>query len=110
VAEGAPVVARREAAPRRELLAEHGRAPVADPFRDLLDRQARGFQQFLGLTAPGCVEGTGRWATELGYAVTLVKDATASFTKEWMHAAVELNGPLYAEVLTTAEVIDGING
>jgi hypothetical protein len=25
-----------------------------------------------------------------------------------MHAAVELNGPLYAEVLTTAEVIDGI--
>jgi nicotinamidase-related amidase len=63
-----------------------------------------------GLTAPGCVEGTGRWAMELGYAVTLVKDATASFSKEWMHAAVELNGPLYAEVLTTAEVVDAIKG
>jgi nicotinamidase-related amidase len=63
-----------------------------------------------GLTAPGCVEGTGRWGMELGYAVTLVKDATASFSKEWMHAAVELNGPLYAEVLTTAEVIDGVKG
>ena len=25
-----------------------------------------------------------------------------------MHAAVELNGPLYAEVRTTADVIDGI--
>jgi len=25
-------------------------------------------------------------------------------------APVELNGPLYAEVLTTAEVIDGIKG
>jgi hypothetical protein len=44
VTEGAPVVARREAAPRRELLTEHGRAPVADPFGDLLDRQARGFE------------------------------------------------------------------
>src|SRR5580700_2672571 len=61
-----------------------------------------------GLTATGCVEGTGRWGLELGYAVTLVKDATASFSKEWMHAAVELNGPLYADVLTTAEVIDEI--
>jgi nicotinamidase-related amidase len=59
-----------------------------------------------GLTAPGCVEGTGRFALELGYTVTLVKDATAAFTKEWMHAAVELNAPIYAEsVLSTAEVI-----
>jgi nicotinamidase-related amidase len=74
-----------------------------------LDQQLRqhGIEHIIlaGLTAPGCVEGTGRWAMELGYAVTLAKDATASFTKEWMHAAVELNGPLYAEVLTTAEVI-----
>ena len=79
-----------------------------------LDQQLRqrGVEHVIlaGLTAPGCVEGTGRWAMELGYAVTLVKDATASFSKEWMHAAVELNGPLYAEVLTTAEVIDGIKG
>jgi nicotinamidase-related amidase len=62
-----------------------------------------------GLTAPGCVEGTGRWAFELGYTVTLVKDATAAFTTEHMHAAVELNGPIYAEqVLTTADVIAGL--
>ena len=77
-----------------------------------LDQQLRqhGIEHIIlvGLTAPGCVEGTGRWAMELGYAVTLVKDATASFSKEWMHAAVELNGPLYAEVLTAAEVIGGI--
>lgn len=79
-----------------------------------LDQQLRqhGIEHIIlaGLTAPGCVEGTGRWGMELGYAVTLVKDATASFSREWMHAAVELNGPLYAEVLTTAEVIDGIKG
>lgn len=79
-----------------------------------LDQQLRqrGVEHVIlaGLTAPGCVEGTGRWAMELGYAVTLVKDATASFSQEWMHAAVELNGPLYADVLTTAEVVDGIKG
>jgi len=77
-----------------------------------LDQQLRqhGSENIIlcGLTAPGCVEGTGRWALELGYTVTLAKDATASFTEEWMNAAVELNGPLYAEVLTTAEVIGRI--
>jgi nicotinamidase-related amidase len=78
-----------------------------------LDQQLRqhGVENIIlaGLTAPGCVEGTGRWAFELGYTVTLVKDATAAFSMEHMHAAVELNGPIYAEqVLTTAEVIGGI--
>ncbi|MEV4252787.1 isochorismatase family protein [Spirillospora sp. NPDC049652] len=59
-----------------------------------------------GLTAPGCVEGTGRWATELGYSVTLVKDATAAFTREHLHAAVDLKGPIYAEcVATTKDVV-----
>jgi nicotinamidase-related amidase len=77
-----------------------------------LDQQLRqhGVENIIlaGLTATGCVEGTGRWGMELGYAVTLVKDATASFSKEWMNAAVELNGPLYADVATTAEVIGGL--
>jgi nicotinamidase-related amidase len=64
-----------------------------------------------GMTAPGCVEGTGRYAMELSYGVTLVKDATASFSKEWMHAAVELNAQLYANpILTTTEVIERIGG
>jgi hypothetical protein len=35
-------------------------------------------------------------------------DATAALTREWMHAAVELNGPVYAEVLTTAEILTRI--
>jgi nicotinamidase-related amidase len=51
------------------------------------------------------VEGTGRWALELAYSVTLVKDATAAVSAEHMQAAVELNAPIYAErVLTTADV------
>jgi nicotinamidase-related amidase len=33
---------------------------------------------------------------ELGYHVTLVRDATAAFSPEMMHAAHELNGPTFA--------------
>jgi nicotinamidase-related amidase len=59
-----------------------------------------------GMTAPGCVEGTGRYAMELGYSVTLVKDATAAFTMDLQRAATELTGPLYAEmVLSTDELL-----
>lgn len=71
-----------------------------------LDQQLRqhGIEDVIlaGMTAPGCVESTGRYAVELGYSITLVKDATAAFTKEHLHAAVELNGPLYAEAVVPA--------
>jgi len=60
----------------------------------------------VGLLANTCVETTGRYAQELGYHVTLVRDATAAFSKELMHAAHELNGPTYAHaILTTDELI-----
>jgi nicotinamidase-related amidase len=59
-----------------------------------------------GLTAPGCVESTGRAAMELGYSVTLVSDATAAYSFEHMHACHVLNGPLFANaVLSTDEVV-----
>jgi nicotinamidase-related amidase len=59
-----------------------------------------------GMTAPGCVEGTGRYAVELGYSVTLAKDATATFSMDLQRAATELTGPLYAEaVLSTDEIL-----
>ncbi|TCR63028.1 hypothetical protein EV560_109122 [Bosea sp. BK604] len=46
---------------------------------------------------------------ELGYHVTLVRDATAAFTREMMHAAHELNGPTYAHaILTTREVVEAL--
>ena len=58
----------------------------------------------VGLLANTCIESTSRFAMELGYHVTLVRDATAAFTKEMMHAAHQLNGPTFAhEILTTAE-------
>jgi len=60
----------------------------------------------IGLLANTCIESTSRFAMELGYHVTLVRDATAAFSKELMHAAHQLNGPTFAhEILTTAEVI-----
>jgi nicotinamidase-related amidase len=60
----------------------------------------------VGLLANTCIESTARFAMELGYHVTLVRDATAAFTKDMMHAAHELNGPTYAHaILTTAEVV-----
>ena len=59
-----------------------------------------------GMLANTCIEATGRYAMELGYHVTLVKDATAAFSTERMHAAHVLNGPNFAHaILTTAEVV-----
>ena len=60
----------------------------------------------IGLIANTCIEATGRYAMELGYHVTLVRDATAAHTREMMRAAHELNGPAYAHaILTTKELL-----
>jgi nicotinamidase-related amidase len=60
----------------------------------------------IGLLANTCIEATSRFAAELGYHVTLVKDATAAFSKDAMHAAHELNGPTFAHaILTTTELL-----
>jgi nicotinamidase-related amidase len=60
----------------------------------------------IGLLANTCIESTSRFAMELGYHVTLVKDATAAFNREMMRAAHELNGPTFAHaILTTEELI-----
>ncbi|MEX3813925.1 isochorismatase family cysteine hydrolase [Paraburkholderia sp. BR13439] len=56
----------------------------------------------VGLLANTCIEATARYATELGYHVTLVKDATAALKREMMRAAHELNGPTYAHNIVSA--------
>src|SRR5215831_5836800 len=50
----------------------------------------------IGLIAHTCVEATVRFAAELGYDVTMVKDATADYSDEEMHAALDVNIPNYA--------------
>jgi nicotinamidase-related amidase len=65
----------------------------------------------IGMLANTCIEATARMAMELGYHVTLVKDASAANTWEHMHAAHELNGPTYAHaILTTDELLSILQG
>jgi ureidoacrylate peracid hydrolase len=64
----------------------------------------------IGLIAHTCVEATVRYAAELGYEVTMVKDATADYSDEEMHVALDVNIPNYASaVVTTNEVVDAIS-
>jgi len=58
-----------------------------------------------GLIAHTCVESTVRFAAELGYDVTVVKDATADYSEQFMHAALVTNLPNYASVIVTAQEI-----
>jgi len=64
----------------------------------------------IGLIAHTCIEATVRYAAELGYEVTVVKDATADYSNETMHAALDINMPNYASaIVTTTEVISSIS-
>ena len=77
-----------------------------------LQLKKRGIHKLIvmGLIAHTCVEATVRYGAELGYEVTMVKDATASYSDEEMHAALDINIPNYASaIVTTDEVVDSIS-
>ena len=59
----------------------------------------------IGLIAHTCVEATVRYAAELGYDVTVIKDATADYSDEAMHAALDVNIPNYASAMVTTDGI-----
>ena len=59
----------------------------------------------IGLIAHTCIEATVRYAAELGYDVTVVKDATADYSDETMHAALDINIPNYASAIANTEEI-----
>ena len=64
----------------------------------------------VGLIAHTCVEATVRFAAELGYEVTMVKDATASYSDKEMHAALDVNLPNYASaIVSTDEIVASIS-
>jgi len=64
----------------------------------------------IGLIAHTCVESTVRFAAELGYEVTVVRDATADYSEEMMHATFNINMPNYANaILTTSDVLKSIS-
>jgi ureidoacrylate peracid hydrolase len=77
-----------------------------------LQLKRHGIQQLIviGLIAHTCVEATVRFGAELGYEVTVVKDATADYSDEEMHAALDVNIPNYASaVVTTNQIVDSIS-
>lgn len=97
-----------EPAPGDAMAQEHwGSNGFANTDLDLLLRQ-RGLRRLVlvGLIANTCIESTAKGAVDLGYHVTLVRDATAACSPEAMHAAHELNAPTYAHaVVTTAALL-----
>ena len=56
----------------------------------------------MGLIAHTCVEATVRFAVELGYEVTMIRDATADYSDEHMRAALDVNMPSYASGIVRA--------
>ena len=60
------------------------------------------------MIANTCIEATARLGMELGYHVTLIKDATAAFSHEGMHAALEVNGPQFTHAILTTKELLGI--
>lgn len=57
----------------------------------------------IGLIANTCIEATVRFAAELGYEVSVVKDATAALTWDEMKATLEVNLPHYAAAVVTSD-------
>src|SRR3982074_3369244 len=58
--------------------------------------------QISGASSNTCIDSTVRYAAELGYDVTLVKDAIASYQWEEMRATLEINLPNYATAILSA--------
>jgi ureidoacrylate peracid hydrolase len=93
--------------PGEIVAAEHWRSSgFANTDLDL-QLKKHGIHQLIviGLIAHTCVEATVRFAAELGYEVTVVRDATADYSDEAMHAAVDVNIPHYASAIVGAEEI-----
>ncbi|MDB4966972.1 MAG: isochorismatase, partial [Myxococcales bacterium] len=69
-----------------------------------LQLKQRGVERIIlvGLIANSCIESTARFGMELGYHVTLVKDAMAAFSHEGMVAAAT-NAPMYAHAIHTTQ-------
>ncbi|KAL3419779.1 isochorismatase hydrolase [Phlyctema vagabunda] len=56
-----------------------------------------------GLVSNTCLESTARYAYELGYSITMLKDATAGFSIEQKKVATDLIWPLFADRVLTID-------
>ena len=56
-----------------------------------------------GQRTNACFESTGRYGAELGYHVTLLRDATAAFSREEMQATLDVNARTFAHAVCTVD-------
>jgi len=78
------------------------------PYRSRRPAQTAGIEKIIlvGVVANTCIESTARFCVELGYHVTLIKDATAAFSQDGIYAAHEVDGPRFAHaILSTRELL-----
>lgn len=87
------------------IVKEHwGASGFANTDLDLLLKQRKITHVILiGLIANTCIETTGRFASELGYHVTLVRDATAAASEAALQSAHEINGPTFAHAIVMTD-------
>ena len=65
----------------------------------------------IGMRANTCIDTTARFAQELGYHVTIIRDAIGAFSSQEVMATLELNSPTYAHAIpTTAEFLRALEG
>ena len=57
----------------------------------------------IGMRANTCIDTTARFAQELGYHVTLIRDAIGAFSAEEMTATFDLNAPTYAHAIVSTQ-------
>ena len=62
----------------------------------------------VGLATTTCVESTGRYAVEMGYHTTFLKDAVATFSHAEQKAAIELDYPRIAHAVRTVDEFLGL--
>jgi nicotinamidase-related amidase len=89
------------------IVQDHWQSGFANTDLDMQLKQ-HGIEKIIivGMVAETCIEGTARFGVELGYHVSVIKDAIAAFSQEGMHATLEVTGPLFIHsILTTDEVL-----
>jgi hypothetical protein len=84
---------------------------VIDPYNDFISEGGKVWNRLKGVAeANKCIPHMMQVLAELGYEVTMVKDATADYSDKEMHAALDVNIPNYATaIVTTKEVVDSIS-
>jgi len=76
----------------------------------LLRMNGKEYLIIAGMRANTCIDSTARYAVELGYHVTLIKDGIAAFNWEEVNVTTQTNFPAYGhQLLSSSEFISQLN-